>query len=265
MFYIILVVFTAILVNNVMNYMINENNPKTYILNKYVENLSNKYDKILTLTVNNDDLKKDMLEYIHNLIYVSSYYEFDIHFRNQTFLYYDHKVPNYLKYPNVTQYPIQYIDNNNKSDYTAFINEKNDKIDYYSGHFRNSYLTHINIQSDSILKKIIHKYFLYDILMITSHFFNALSQHLDFTEDIEYHHCNFSLTNALIDLNKNELCYPSHNYIYEIVSNELVKLNKRYKCFYITGKKCPYSTKKVKILDENNDIFDTNTARCCNA
>ena len=31
------------------------------------------------------------------------------------------------------------------SDYSVFINEKNDRLDSYSEYFRNSYLTHIDM------------------------------------------------------------------------------------------------------------------------
>lgn len=270
----ILILFFAFLAYVLINQNKIIDNPKSYILNKYNLFVIENYEKILDLTLSNKEFKKDLLKNIQGLIYISSYYEFDIYFRNTSQLYYQNEIHQYLKYPNITQKRIHYIGNDNISDYSLFINEKNDRIDYYSEYFRNSYLTHIDMYSVNQFDKLIIKYFLYDIISMNSYFFEQLSKNIEYTKLLEFDKITESQYNYLIQhtlhySNFSELFYPENNNIYHVTTHNLNKLNQKYQCYHIVDTKCSImsitkTSKKIKIYDEN-DYWgrDAVMYRCC--
>ena len=271
----IFIVFVAFLAYTLITYPNNVENPKNYILTKYNTYITDNYDKILSLTLSNKELKEDILNNINSLIFISSYYEFDVYFRNTSYLYYENDIHQYLKYPNITQKRIQYIGSDNMSDYSIFINEKNDRLDQYSEHFRNSYLTHIDMYSINSFNKLINKYFLYDILKMNSYFFEELSKQIeysDFNKIDKKTESNYEylIMNTLHKSNFSQLFYPENNNIYYTTTHNLNKLNQKYKCYHLIDTKCSLmsltrSSKKIKIYDDNNYFWGIEAImhRCC--
>ena len=271
----ILTVLLAFLAYTLITYQKYVNNPKNYILTKYNTYMGDNYDKILSLTLSNNELKKDILDNIKSLTFLSSYYEFDIYFRNMSQLYYENEIHQYLKHPNITQKRIQYIGTDNMSDYSIFINEKNDRLDSYSEHFRNSYLTHIDMYSLNNFNKIINKFFLYDILKMNSYFFQELSKQIEYSDfnridkKTEFHYDNL-IMNTLHKSNFSQLFYPENNDIYYTTTHNLNKLNQKYKCYHIVDTKCSLmsltkDSKKIKIYNDNNYFWGSEAImyRCC--
>ena len=261
MFLNILIVFFAFIAFLYFNNNKTIDNPKNYILNKYNSYILENYDKILSLTLSNQDLKNDILKNIQSLTYISSYYEFDIYIRNMSFLYFQNEIHQYLKYPNITQKRIQYIGIDNNSDYSIFINQKNDRIDYYSQYFRNSYLTNIDIYTLNNFNKLINKYFLYDILIMNSYFFEQLSKQIEYNKFFSQKNIyNINYDSLIIDTfhfsNFSELFYPENNDIYYTITNYLSKINLKYKCYLLIDQKCSLlslttTSKNIVIFNEN--------------
>lgn len=235
--------------------------PKMYIIEKYNNYLIEHYKRIFDISLDNDHLKKDMIEILKDIISITSFYEFDVYFKNESYVYYDQKIPKYID--NLSYYQNNYINNKNITYYHDFINNKNELIDNEAINIRSQYLTNINLRHNvNNFDKKINNYFLGDILNMNNYFlyhfaknYNIVKPLLDENKDNSYIYS--TLFEYTIDNSKfNELFYVENNSIYKLISEDLKVLNKRYKCIEIINNKCPFyninnTHKKVLIRDVN--------------
>lgn len=272
-------VFLSILTVLLSFYFLNKpntiNDPKMYILKKYNDYLLNNYNKIFDMSLNNEELKKDILKYIKDIVYISSFYEFDLFFRNESSFYYEYETPNYMKYYSSHTH-INYL-NDNITRYNEFINIDNEFIDYHSKIVRTNYITQLELNlNHNKFKKIINNYFLNDILKINYHFlyhfaknFKLIKNNLHKNDDNSYIFEPL-FEHTIKNSNFNNLFYVDNNSIYKLISEDLAVLNKRYICIEIIGTKCPIyninnSKKKVNIYDSNSyfNVESVFITKCC--
>jgi len=260
-------------------YMINNSNkidyPKMYIIKKYKNYLIDHYIRIFDISLDNKYLKKDIIKILDDVITITSFYEFDVYFKNELDLYYDQKIPTYIE--DFSYYSNNYSNNKNLTYYHDYINDINELINNDAINIRTYYLTNINLRHgvNNFEKKIIN-YFLKDIININNYFlyhfaknYNIIKPLLDENKDNSYIYpilFKYTIDNS----NFNELFYVENNSIYKLISEDLKVLNKRYKCIEILNDKCPFyninnTYKNVLIRDSNYNFGGEykKITRCC--
>ena len=217
-----------------------DTNPKMYILEKYNKFVIKMYDKIFDLMIPNEDLRIDSINQLRDILYYTSYYEFDKYFKNHTHLY-EYQISNYsiidLKFHKWEQ-PEKKID-------------------------------HVDQFIHSELDEIIHENLLDSIKKLNARFFYHLAHEMNFIDKKKG--SSIALGNvffqSLLSSKLYEEFHPENNDVFSILLTKFQNINKKYKCIQIKSDICPegyFQKMNSKHIIMKNNYFSNQMIKCCN-